>query len=125
MTQNQTHQFHHRKVSAIRRDWKVATMDACRLHRVPRGVERIGLTIQGFYPNRSSLPDPDALAPTAKAILDGLCTGRSPDIKDQGWGLIPDDDGRYVAYVCLLAPVVIKGCQPGVRVIITEQDREG
>ena len=121
-TMNKAHTDHHHKTSKIRKAWKEATITACRLHRIPRGLDRIGLIVQPFYPNRSGLPDPDACAPTAKAVLAGLTVGRSKDVKDHGWGVVPDDNGKHVAYVCLMAPQVIPGCKPGVRVIITHKE---
>ena len=48
------------------------------------------------YPQRGPLPDADAIAPTVKAVLDGIVAA----------GIIPDDTGEHVPLVAYGAPRV-------------------
>lgn len=120
-TMNDERQAHHFTSAKIRREWKEATIKMCVVTRAPRGLERIGVLIQPIY-TKGNLPDPDASAPTAKAILDGLVTGKTKG--QPGYGVVPDDCGKHVAYVCLMAPIKDPSCNPGVRVTIIERTND-
>ena len=78
---------------------------------VPKGLDRIGILFQPIYP-KGPLPDPDAIHPTAKGIIDGIVDH----------GVVPDDNGTHVAYVCFLAPIKDPTAKTGIRVIITHQE---
>lgn len=117
-TANDERRAHHYTSAKVRKEWKEATIQMCRITKAPKGLERIGLLIQPIYV-KGQLPDPDASAPTAKAILDGLVTGKHSKPEHAGYGVVPDDSGIYVAYVCLMAPIMDRSAKPGVRVTIT------
>lgn len=91
---NRAHNMHHHAVSADRRRWREAGALLARAQRIP-ALERIAVDCWGRYPG-GNLPDPDAVAPSLKGVLDGLVDA----------GVIPDDDGSHVAWVRYLAPVV-------------------
>lgn len=118
-TMNDERRAHHYTSAKVRKEWKEATIQMCRITKAPKNLDRIGLLIQPIY-NKGQLPDPDASAPTAKAILDGLVTGRHKDPSHEGYGVVPDDSGEYVACVCLMAPIMDRSVKPGVRVTITQ-----
>lgn len=115
---NAERNVHHHQSAKIRKAWREAGIQGCRMAKVPKGLDRIGILFQPIYP-KGPLPDPDAIHPTAKGIIDGIVTGKS---KDPGYGVVPDDNGTHVAYVCFLAPIKDPTATTGIRVIITHQE---
>lgn len=111
---NAERRANHFQSAKIRKEWNEATVQACRINKVPKGLTRIGLHIQPTY-DKLPLPDPDAPFPTAKAILDGLVAH----------GTIPDDNGTYVAYVCCLAPILDRDSPTGIRVAVVSREDLG
>lgn len=116
---NAERRAHYHQSAQIRKEWHEAAHKMCQITKAPKGLNRIGIIIQPLY-DKGPLPDTDAIGPTVKGIIDGIVTGKPRKSAPPGYGVVPDDSGKYVAYVCLLAPIVIKGTKPGVRVIITE-----
>ena len=62
-----------------------------RRQRIPR-LERVTVTALWWPPNQSRHRDPDNLAPTVKACIDGL----------RDAGVLPGDDRRHVVAVTLM-----------------------
>ena len=112
-TTNKAHNMHHRAVSADRKRWRTAGAQLARVSRVP-ACEAITVACWGRYPNRSSLPDADAVAPALKGFLDGLVDA----------GVVPDDDGRYVHAITYRRPEVAAG-QPALCVLVAAVRAEG
>lgn len=104
-TNNEVHRLHYQQASKLRKEWREAGCMAARLAHIP-SLPAVRVTCWGHYPNRRSLPDPDAVAPTLKAVLDGLVDAR----------VIVDDTGAYVHAVTYEAPRVVPGRQPGLTV---------
>lgn len=95
---NRWHALHWAPKSRLVEEWREAAIYAARLHRLPKGWESVGVQIQARL-RSGQLPDPDAFAPTAKALVDGLAYGpRDP----HGYGLIPDDTGEHYKGLLLL-----------------------
>ena len=67
-------------------------------------------TVQPVYPNRRSLPDVAACAPSFKAALDGIVDA----------GVIPDDTAEFFHAVTFLPPRVEAGRLPALEVNIVE-----
>ena len=89
-----------RKVAQVRRDVYLIA----RSHNLPTGLDHV--TVQLHYPpahNRRR--DPINLSATHKALVDGLAAGTK---KHPGYGLVPDDDPRYVTD---LMPVIHPSAQ--------------
>lgn len=102
---------HHYQSAKIRKVWREAGLQGCRMAKVPKGLDRIGFIFQATY-DKGPIPDPGALAPTSKGIIDGIVD----------YGVVADDNGTYVAYVCELAPIKDPTAKTGIRVIITHQE---
>lgn len=117
-TSNAERQAHYHKSAKIRAAWNEAAHQACQIARAPKGLDRIGILIQPIY-DKGPLPDTDAIGPTVKGIIDGIVTGKPRKSAPPGYGVVPDDSGKHVAYVCLLAPILDRSAKPGVRVTIT------
>lgn len=64
-------------------------------HRIPH-LGRVAITVTPIYSSGRSLSDPGAVAPEAKAAIDGL----------RDAGVLTDDTGRHVASITFLAPIV-------------------
>lgn len=108
-TTNRAHNMHHRAVSADRKRWREAGCVLARAARIPV-LERVVVECWGRYPNRKSLPDPDAVAPALKGVLDGLVDA----------GVIRDDSGEFVDAVTYRRPVVEAGSLPALIVLVRE-----
>lgn len=116
-TMNAERNTHYYASNKIRQDWRGAAITSCRIAKVPKGLARVGLIFEPIY-DKGPLPDPGALAPTIKGIIDGIVIGR--DKTNPGYGVVADDDGNHVGYVAELAPVVDRRLRPGVRVFIVD-----
>lgn len=112
-TTNAAHQMHHQQVSADRRRWREAGAWLARAARIP-ALDAISLHVWGRYPNRRSLPDPDALAPAVKGVLDGLVDA----------GVIPDDGPGHVAVVAYHRAQIASG-EPAALIVHIEETGEG
>lgn len=82
--------------------WRTAAWAAAKQAKLPTGLQRVRIDIAIQPPNRN-LRDPDNLRPTCKAIVDGLGppfvrmpSGRSKGAAAPGYGLMPDDNPKYV-----------------------------
>ena len=117
-TSNAERQAHYHASAKVRKAWNEAALQMCRVTKAPKNLDCIGIIIQPIY-DKGPLPDTDAIGPTVKGIIDGIVTGKPNKKSAPGYGVVPDDSGKHVAYVCLMAPIVIKGSKPGVRVTIT------
>ena len=62
---NAERNVHHHQSAKIRKAWREAGIQGCRMAKVPKGLDRIGIMFQPIYP-KGPLPDPDAIHPTAK-----------------------------------------------------------
>lgn len=91
-TANATNRLHHRQVAKLRAEWRDATTILARAAQLPP-MGRATATFQARY-RTGRLSDADAIAPTAKACLDGLVRA----------GVLPDDTAAEVASVTYLAP---------------------
>ena len=108
LTQNQAHRMHYRGVARVRRRWHDTAAWLARQQRIP-ALPAVTVTAYGCYGTARSLPDPDALAPTLKAVIDGIVAA----------GVIPDDTSAHVRGVTYLPPVVARGQADGLVVTIT------
>lgn len=84
------------------RDWREATAAACMAARLPKDVTPVRLILGVRYAgNRAPVRDRLNLAPTIKAIVDGLCppktiTRAGRIYRTAGYGLLPDDSDEHV-----------------------------
>ena len=108
LTENEAHRLHFRQVAAVRKGYRHTATLMARQARIPK-LARVTIEVTGRYPNRRNLPDPGALAPAAKPIIDGIVDA----------GVIPDDSGTYVDAITYYAPVVGVG-EPALILTITE-----
>ena len=74
---------HHIPKAALVKEWRDAGASLAMLNRFPRGIV-FEVELQARY-ERNQLTDFDAMAPTAKAVVDGFID----------YGLAPDDSGAY------------------------------
>ena len=83
------------------RAWREAVVWACMMARLPKGISPVRLHVVMHYIGRRPVRDIDNLAPTVKAIVDGLTPSREFKRDGRlyhtaGYGLIPDDSDRHV-----------------------------
>lgn len=90
--------------------WRAHAIDAAKAAGLPTGIDAFTAMIQFRY-HGGQLTDPDATAPTWKAICDGLVT----------YGLVEDDTSAHFHGVTLLPPVLDRSLPHAVLVTITEQ----
>lgn len=114
--------------SGVVKDWRVSTVFACKAAKLPTGLD-VPVTIHAvcYYTGRAPVRDNLNLAPTLKAIVDGMTVERRFSRKyrgtvrhyvSPGYGLLVDDDDRHVLQTTWeLKPTVL---QPRVELIITE-----
>ncbi|PPJ31891.1 hypothetical protein C5E45_32900 [Nocardia nova] len=86
-----------RKISEIRRT--VVTL--ARAEKLPKGVDRATITLH-YRPRNNRARDSVNLAPTLKAVVDGLTPQKIVKTKKgfnvhPGYGFVPDDSTRYVS----------------------------
>jgi len=82
--------------------WRTATWASAKQAKLPTGLRRVRIDII-IQPPNSNLRDPDNLRPTCKAIVDGfgppfvrMPSGKSNGAAAVGYGLIPDDNPKYL-----------------------------
>ncbi len=106
------HRQHHMARARLVRAWRSAARWNARAEQLPRGLDRIHIELTFHQPaGRGRTRDVMNLAPTAKAVIDGLTD----------YGLTPDDSNRYVIGPDLRAGEPGK---PGVTITITPIDEE-
>lgn len=82
----------HRMAKAqLVKKWREAGAEAALVAGLPRGLAGFRLVVQARYA-RNQLTDFDSMAPTGKAVCDGLVD----------YGLVPEDDPRFVHGMLLL-----------------------
>lgn len=105
LSNNRLH--HYVKAQQIK-PWREAGCVLARKAQVPR-LRSVHIDVWGRYPNRKT-PDVDAVAPTLKAVLDGIVDA----------GVIPDDKPPFVESITFWAPKVEAGKPPALIVRLTE-----
>jgi hypothetical protein len=90
--ENHERRNHYMTSHRERQKWKNASIQAVRLKGIPK-LELVELTFQARL-TEDPLPDPGAIAPSAKGIIDGFVAA----------GVLPDDSGKYVHAITYLAP---------------------
>lgn len=95
-------ELHYRRRSELVRAWRQATVAACTRAQLPTGVTPVRLSAVAQYVTRSApVRDRLNLAPTIKAIVDGLTpqvvkVRAGKQVVSEGYGLLPDDSDRHV-----------------------------
>lgn len=89
------------QVSAEVRLWRQATYVACQRDKLPTGVTPVRIVAVAHYVGRAPVRDRLNLAPTVKAIVDGLGPARTIQrgramIRTVGYGFLPDDSDEHV-----------------------------
>jgi crossover junction endodeoxyribonuclease RusA len=105
---NAVHNMHFRKASAERKKWRGMGLALAEQAKVP-ACTAIEVTCWGVYPG-GRLPDPDAVAPSLKGVLDGLVDA----------GVVPDDTGEWVKAITYLPAVKEKGVDAALHVLIED-----
>jgi len=105
---NQAHRWHYRTISADRKKWRGLGLALAEQAKVP-ACTAIEVTCWGVYPG-GRLPDPDAVAPSLKGVLDGLVDA----------GVVPDDTGEWVKAITYLPAVKEKGVDAALHVLIED-----
>lgn len=105
---NAVHNMHFRKASAERKKWRGMGLALAEQAKVP-SCTAIEVTCWGVYPG-GRLPDPDAVAPSLKGVLDGLVDA----------GVVPDDTGEWVKAITYLPAVKEKGVDAALHVLIED-----
>ena len=108
MLTNAVHNMHFRKASAERKKWRGMGLALAEQAKVP-ACGAIEVTCWGVYPG-GRLPDPDAVAPSLKGVLDGLVDA----------GVVPDDTGEWVKAITYLPAVKEKGVDAALHVLIED-----
>lgn len=91
-TSNMAHKWHHRAVSADRKQWRSAGRTHAERAHIPH-LSAAHLTVQGVYRARP-MPDTDAISPAVKGVIDGLVDAN----------VLAGDTGVFVRSVTYLAP---------------------
>ena len=94
---NRWHTGHWSKKTELVSAWRAAAIQAARIAKLPKGLAAFTVTVQARH-QTMRLTDFDAMAPTAKAVIDGLVSGPRGD----GYGLAPDDTPEYARSLTLL-----------------------
>lgn len=87
--------------SSLVRQWREATVVACKAAKLPHGVSDVEVKGTVYYVGRRPVRDRLNLANTFKAIIDALTPhkvkwrGGKP-VVSVGYGFLPDDDDRHV-----------------------------
>lgn len=84
----------HRRAAAVK-EWRMAFWALANEAKVPR-LDRIAVTVLPLYRNHNGRPDVGAVAPAAKAAIDGLVDAK----------VIPDDNPDHLVSLTFLQPVM-------------------
>lgn len=81
--------------------WRETTALICRAHRLPTGITPVTIQADIYYVRRRPVRDKLNLAPTIKAIVDGLTppkvwTRGGRQYRTLGHGFLPDDSDKHV-----------------------------
>jgi len=106
---NSERQGNRHKRAAWVAEWRAAFRLLALEHHIPP-LDAITATVRPVYPNRRSLPDVAACAPSAKAAIDGIVDA----------GVLPDDAAAYLHAVTFLPAHVEAGRLPALEVTIGE-----
>lgn len=105
------------------KEWRAFTVLACQAAKAPKGIGPVTIHAVCYHVGRSPVRDKLNLAPTIKAIVDGLTPQRTwirlgkPQVSP-GYGLLADDSDKHVhATTWDLVPTFL---QPYVLLTITE-----
>lgn len=104
--------IHHMAKATIVKEWRTTARWLAVQARVP-ALPRVSVACWGRYDTRV-LPDVDAVAPTLKAVLDGIVDAR----------VLVDDKAPFVQAITYRAPVYDKGCRPALVVVLTDLGRD-
>lgn len=111
------------------RAWREATVAACHNARLPLGITPVNITAVVLHAGRAPVRDRLNLAPTLKAIVDGLTPARTfkrdgKTYTTAGYGFLPDDSDRHVTgptwELERTHPQIIRGAIGRVDLTITE-----
>ncbi len=88
------------------RTWRGAVVKACEIADLPKGIRGpVAITAVIQYAGRRPVRDSPNLAPTMKAVIDGLCPPRPVRRRDgtmgttKGYGLLVDDSDKVIPRV--------------------------
>ncbi len=90
------------QVSGEVRLWRQAVFVACQRDRLPTGITPVRIVAVAHYVGRAPVRDRLNLAPTIKAVVDGLGPARTlfrngkPTVRTVGYGFLPDDSDQHV-----------------------------
>lgn len=109
------------------RNWRWATAISCRSAKLPQGITPVTIHADVFWVGNRPVRDKLNLAPTIKAIVDGLCperewTRNGRAHRSPGYGLLPDDSDKHVHATTWNLKQSPTG-QPFVELVITEVAR--
>jgi len=82
--------------------WRQAVFVACQAAKLPTGITPVRIVAVAHYAGRPPVRDRLNLAPTIKAVVDGLGPARTlfrngkPAIRTVGYGFLPDDSDEHV-----------------------------
>lgn len=99
--------LHFQEKAKVVREWRTGGLVFSRKAHIPP-LSRVAVACWGRYPTRN-MPDVDAVAPTLKAVLDGVVDA----------GVLPDDRPPFVQSVTYYEPVYEKGCRAALVVLLT------
>jgi hypothetical protein len=92
---------HRYKRSTLVRQWREATVVACKAARLPKSVTPVDIAGTVYYTGRRPVRDRLNLANTIKACVDALTphrvgTRNGKPVVHVGYGFLPDDSDRHV-----------------------------
>jgi len=104
-TANRNRQLSRYEQARLAKAWRHATWAAASQAKLPKGLARVRIVAVAHFRTIRGKPAPvrdaENLAPTLKAVVDGLGPSRTftrngKRYHSAGWGLIPDDSAKYV-----------------------------
>lgn len=108
MTMNK--RYHHHARARLTKEIRDETFLRAKFHKVDKGCERIRVTLI-WYPVGNRRRDAINLAPTLKAVEDGLVD----------YGVVPDDTPQYIDPVMPVIEAPRPGARAGEMVVIVER----
>jgi crossover junction endodeoxyribonuclease RusA len=107
-TLNAERNWHYHKRAKKVKEWRDFFYEESKKLEIPK-LEAIGVEVYPIFRDRR-LQDVTACEPAVKAAIDGIVDS----------GVIPDDNPRYLKYVCFNRPVVKD--HDGLLIVIMEQE---